>query len=327
MALHLTPQQRFRIVELARLHYSIRQIATLIPCAVGTVHSILQRYAQTGDVQERQGRGRPRLLQGRVANRLSNLITHNRRASAATLALELQRHTGQRVSRRTVSRARRQLGFHPVHSQPIPELAPHHIAARLAYAQNHAADTWHYTMFSDEVMFTLGEDLRVSWIRQGEDRPHIETTQHQARVRVWGAIWWSGQSTIHTTSHTFTAAHYQHTLAQHLLTSMPRSNRYRLLQDNAPAHTAAATQQWLANNNITLVPNYPARSPDFNAIEHVWAWMKDYVQARQPQNRQQLKQLIRSAWAAIPVLHRHNYISHIETVTQRCINVNGAYTE
>lgn len=292
-----------------------------------TVHDTLVRYRETGDVLERRGRGRHAIISDHLAQRLVRLIHQHPRMSAANLALRLRRESGHRMSGRTVQRARRHLRFHPVHRQPVPELLPRHIRSRLAYATAHRADSFHYTIFSDEVMFTLGVDRRVYWIRQGELRPHVDTVQHPVRVRVWGAIWWSGQSTVHTTSHIFNAAHYTHTLAQHLLPTMPAGRRYRLLQDNAPAHTAAHTRNWLANNNITVVPHYPARSPDFNAIEHVWAWMKDYVAAREPQNRQQLKDEIRNAWADMPVQHRHNYITHAHTVMQRCIDAHGEYTE
>jgi hypothetical protein len=39
------------------------------------------------------------------------------------------------------------------------------------------------------------------------------------------------------------------------------------MQDNAPAHNARATREWLENEGIPTI-NWPAHSPDLNLIKH-----------------------------------------------------------
>ena len=137
-------------------------------------------------------------------------------------------------------------------------------------------------------MFTITKKGRVFWIQRGEDRPQINVMQYPIQVHVWGVIWWSGQSTLRVGTCNINASMSIDILATHLLLCMPNSARYSLLQDNARPHTANHTMAFLDTNNINIIQNYPAHSPDFNAIEHVWVWMKQNVAAKNPTTRAQL---------------------------------------
>ncbi|GFR65494.1 transposable element Tcb2 transposase [Elysia marginata] len=76
-------------------------------------------------------------------------------------------------------------------------------------------------------------------------------------------------------------------------------------QDNARAHTARYTQQFLEQSNVQVLP-WPALSSDLSQIEHLW----DYLQRRldcqdhRPQNADDLEHSLRRHWNAIP---RHFY--------------------
>ena len=97
-----------------------------------------------------------------------------------------------------------------------------------------------------------------------------------------GDIWWSGQSALWIGTGDINESVYIDILATHLLPCMPNSARYSLLQDNVRPHTANHTMAFLAANNINIMQNYPAHLPDFNAIEHIWTWMKQNVAAKSP---------------------------------------------
>ena len=40
--------------------------------------------------------------------------------------------------------------------------------------------------------------------------------------------------------------------------------------DNARPHTALVTANFLAQNNVNVLP-WPALSPDMNPVEHIWS--------------------------------------------------------
>ena len=45
----------------------------------------------------------------------------------------------------------------------------------------------------------------------------------------------------------------------------------QFMQDNAPAHRAFVTRDWLRTNNVQVFGPWPAKSPAMNPIENLWA--------------------------------------------------------
>lgn len=66
------------------------------------------------------------------------------------------------------------------------------------------------------------------------------------------------------------------------------------LQDGAACHRAALG--YLQRKNIQMVEDYPARSPDFNMIETLWAKLQTDVWAKRPVTRDDLVKAIRASW-------------------------------
>jgi transposase len=79
------------------------------------------------------------------------------------------------------------------------------------------------------------------------------------------------------------------------------------MQDNASCHRSKETQWNLQWRQIPSI-KWPQYSPDLNLIEHVWNWIKNYIQEQYWQARydvakvplEQLKAIIWEAWNAVP---------------------------
>lgn len=76
-----------------------------------------------------------------------------------------------------------------------------------------------------------------------------------------------------------------------------------LQQDNAPAHGSKSTKAFIAEQfpGATIVA-WPPYSPDLNPIEHVWVWMKRWLERNyiQRPTGEALKAAVKEAWRAVP---------------------------
>lgn len=68
-------------------------------------------------------------------------------------------------------------------------------------------------------------------------------------------------------------------------------------QDNAPAHTSKASTERMMDHSLIALP-WPARSPDANPIENLWAVLarQVYANGRQYDHEDYLKDALYMAW-------------------------------
>lgn len=63
MSTHLSPKYKWAIINLTELAgWNQRQIANKLNCSQSTVSYTLKLYNETGDIEEREGRGRKPLV-------------------------------------------------------------------------------------------------------------------------------------------------------------------------------------------------------------------------------------------------------------------------
>ena len=94
-------------------------------------------------------------------------------------------------------------------------------------------------------------------------------------------------------------------------------------QDNAPAHRAIATRDFLQAANVQVMNPWPAQSPDLNPIEHMWDRLeRELRKLPVPRTLNQLEQGLQVAWNNIP----QEFIrrSLIRSMRRRCIAVQDA---
>ena len=144
---------------------------------------------------------------------------------------------------------------------------------------------------------------------------------------VWAGISRKGATNICLLNASVNSAVYQEVLRTHLLPFLQRKlPKGRLQQDNAPCHTAKATQKFMKTNKIPLLTT-PPESPDLNPIENVWHEMKHYIRTTaKPRNKEELLQAIQALWATVTPEKCNRYIGHLKKVIPKVIELNGDAT-
>jgi transposase len=178
---------------------------------------------------------------------------------------------------------RHRLGF--VVRRPKKRLLKADAAKRAAFVREYAAlrVVAHLTgatiFFVDEAHFYADADLRGKWVLKGE--PALvdstsprwgEKASYSAAVCVeTGAVAslaLEGNSCAATS-----VAFLQHLRAQ-------RPEPLIVIWDNGPAHSGDPIRAYLGTPNLRLrLVRLPASSPDFNADEHRWGWIREAVTA------------------------------------------------
>ena len=118
---------------------------------------------------------------------------------------------------------------------------------------------------------------------------------------MWGAISCVRKTElVHIPGNLDASRYRDEVLTPHMLPKM-NLRREVFQHDNARPHTARGAVDFLANQNVTVLP-WPYNSPDLNPIEHLWDDLDRRVRSRQPapQTLQELQQAFEQEWGRIP---------------------------
>lgn len=154
-------------------------------------------------------------------------------------------------------------------------------------------------------------------------------------MHVWAAISYTGRSCLYIFESTVNGEEYTHCLDKALLPSLyekewmglDKKTKYIFQQDGASPHTCNWTQAWLKKlpkhiRGLTK-KEWPARSPDLNLIERLWAILQNKVVERLPQSRDDLKKVVEDEWWAIDQQVIRNLYSGMQHRVEKCIAKEG----
>ena len=129
--------------------------------------------------------------------------------------------------------------------------------------------------FADEAHFRADAELRDKWVLKGEPalvdstspRYGEKASYYSAVCLETGEVEWME---LEGNSNSGTSAAFLDRLRQ------KRSGPLDVIWDNAPAHRGEAVREYLRTPGLGLrLTNLPAYSPDFNADEAIWGWVRE----------------------------------------------------
>jgi transposase len=258
-------------------------------------------------------------------NHLKNIIRENNNLTSEEIQRHFFHHDNINITSRSIRNYRHQF-FHPAKEILISrsKLESDHHLKRLDYCMTHSNDNFHRVVFSDEKPFKLDHTSSTVWIEDNEPIPVREISSTHTQVTVWGGIWYYGRTELCIVRGNIDHKKYINILKQYLIPSMPSSNQFLFMHDNAPPHNPIAVEKMLYDFGIRLLQDYPPNSPDLNPIEHVWSWIANYVNGHRPTDRRSLIALIQKGWTEIPQSKIQAYIDNLPTRLQAVEKAGGA---
>ncbi|WAR26129.1 TCB2-like protein [Mya arenaria] len=162
-----------------------------------------------------------------------------------------------------------------------------------------ADDDLSNVIFTDESSISLEQSKPASYHRQGTINPVIPKAKHPAKVHVWGGISRRGATEL---------AIFQGIMEKTFFTNEILENRallfiqraypegHRFQQDNDPKHRSKLARDFMRDNGIHWMDDWPSESPDLNPIEMVWASLKTHVYRRACSTVDELLAAITEYW-------------------------------
>ena len=99
------------------------------------------------------------------------------------------------------------------------------------------------------------------------------------------------------------------------------------MDDNARSHLSRAATAYLQCEAVTSVP-WPAMSPDFNPIEHIWDMLGRRMQARESpvQSIRQLEAALHREWQQLSQQDIRRLTGEMRRRVEAVVHAHGGYT-
>ncbi len=332
----LNENDRLRAIGMIQAGMLHRAVATQFGVHINTIQALWRRFQQFGNVRDRPRAGRPRVTSRQQDNHIRLVHLRNRFQTASLTARTIP---GLRaISPRTVRNRLRERRIRPRRPAVRPVFLRRHRVARLAWCRRHLRFNrrdWAGILFTDESRIHLDSSDGRSRVyrRVGERFNDACVVERRAfgggSVMVWGGITSTGRTPLVVIDGNLNAVRYRDEIIQpHVIPFVQGQQRHiTLQQDNARPHVARVVRDFLAQQNIDVLP-WPAVSPDLEPIEHVCDEMQRRLRAlpNQPVTLAALGQTLVQIWNGIPQVFFNHLVGSMRRRCQACIDANGGHT-
>ena len=291
----LTDAQRNRIIGAYECGVKGSAIVEQLGLPPSTVYDTIKRYNKTGSPHPQNRSGRPKILNERDERALVRIANSARDFTLANITGELGAALGIPITTKTTGKYLNKLGWKSCFKCKKPLLTKAHAKARLDWCREHkewSNPEWKRVIFTDESRFCMNRpDGGERVWRRVHEKYHVSCIAPTVKfggggVMFWGCFSWQGVGPLVRVDGTMDSDVYVDTLAEHFIPwvrpLLEQDANLIFQQDNASIHTSAYSKWWMASHGFRVL-DWPAHSPDFNPIEHLWDIVDTRVHKRRVQ--------------------------------------------
>jgi hypothetical protein len=182
--------------------------------------------------------------------------------------------------------------------------------------------------FSDEKYAdTNRHGLRKQWKKRGDHpAPHGNIGRYAIKIHIWGIIAKGYRKLVFLPQKMIKSPDYLRYCVRPVVRELGLAGLANLtwVHDGARPHKGATTG--IKNAGVTLLPmEWPARSPDLNPIETVWARVQRNVDCHRCTSAAGLKKAWLAEWNAIPQTELDALVEGFEARMKEVVKKNGAH--
>jgi transposase len=314
----LTPKEIFLIGAGWNEGSSNREIAAQLGRSHTTINNFMHKIFPPEEPTPQQLAEEMAKRQKRLEKRVKNLVmdamvmsssARNRALSCRRLSQTLKEEWNIECSRQKISRMRRENGLKYEFTRKTERLTPHQMEVRANWAtlvRNYHMFRWVWVI-TDECMIVADPVRRKIWLFPGETSECVQQCYqgHSAvRLMFWAAIAPGYKSALivfeeHVTAKTYKQMLIDNHIFEQLRAAFPAG--YIFQQDNAPAHKAGLTLDYLEQNTTLLAEpfEWPPYSPDVSPIEQIWSLLKRMINMSAVHTKADLAREATLAWNMI----------------------------
>lgn len=300
------------VIAVEKGEQKVSSIARQFKCSVSLVNQIIRQYRSTDTVESPPRTSSPLKLTPDQLRQFDEFITINWKIPSKFLSALFCRSSGIKLSPATIRRYRSLLTYTPRKRRKRLPLTRSQVAARHQHAVDHCNDDIKKWIFEDETTVYIMKTGDVVWVKRGIPTPPLDTTDVNARVRIWGVVRWAG-TTFGIVTGTENQSMYIRWLSTHFARHTPRLRDYAFIHDHCSWHQTDKVKKWIEDHGMEMVLN-PVRSPELNAIEYAWGWMKHYIGTEEPTDQPSLEAAVRKSFNAISqeiIQHDFQHVQHL----------------
>ena len=330
------PHIRAQAVALYQSGLNMNKISKQLKVSRCCVRNAVIKFKNQGTFVDSKRSGRPKKISTRGERELKRLTRGENRLSVAQITRDLNVGLTEPVSRETVRRYLKRLGYEYAVKIKKPFLTKTHRAARVQWCQQHLHWTkkdWRDVVFSDESTFyVLKRKNHVKVWRTDDERLIPECVQHMntgngGKVGIWGAISRDGTTMARIFNDSMNGTVYCAVLETELKQSLKlfrRKNDYLFQHDLAPWHTSNLVKAKIAKMKLNLLP-WVAKSPDLNPIEMLWSILDKKLIGAPIFSATELTRRLQQEWDTIDKDLCLNLIDSMPNRIQKCLQARGGH--